>query len=97
MSPYCLRKLDDIATYFYSDRNLVSIQPILNYYKNTEHKFVKAKITIDHDGYDEFGPESDLVTIEVISNCNGSSTKQKWYWEDWFQDTIPVAQLIENV
>ena len=92
-----LKKLDDVANYFYSDRNLESIEPILDYYKTSGHKFIRANITIDHDGYDTYGPESDLITISVIASFNGETYRQKWYWEDWFQDTIPSAELIEDV
>ena len=41
---------------------------------------------LDHDGYDSYGPKSNLWDLKIIHIENGKKYLSKWHREDWYTD-----------
>jgi hypothetical protein len=48
-------------------------KPYVNYYEN-----------LDHDGYDSYGPKSDLWDFYIFYNEKGQLLVDFYHWENWF-------------
>ena len=65
-------------------------QNILNKYFNDKDIVCVGEI-LDHDGYDKYGPESNLWTFYIITkeqnieNNDNIYIIYRYYFEDWFQ------------
>ena len=88
-----ITSLKQLKEIFNDGRGKTAIRPILNYYPNG---IQSAFIDIDHDGCDSFGWESDLVTITIKAKINGQMRRHEWYYEDWFGEKLPTAQLLKD-
>jgi hypothetical protein len=40
--------------------------------------------TLSHDGFDSFGPKSDLYDLYILYKLNGIKYVAHWHREDWF-------------
>jgi hypothetical protein len=49
---------------------------------NKEVIFVKE--IIEHDGYDSYGPESDLFTLYIFTKEDGEYILYRYYYEYWY-------------
>lgn len=66
-------------------------------YKNI-NKFNKDLVVIcvreyvNHDGYDEYGPESDLIDLYLLveNKKSGKIFYQRWYGENWFDGSFSM-------
>jgi hypothetical protein len=52
------------------------------YFKNKD--VIYTKEILDHDGFDQFGPESDLWTLYIIIKDNNNYILYRYYYEDWY-------------
>lgn len=50
-------------------------------------KVLSSVCTIGHDGYDSFGPESDLYDLYILYKENGKKYVVYWHRENWFQNS----------
>lgn len=86
----------------------------MNYYLTTEAKNLLAKLDPDekpiaviedlsHDGYDKYGPESDLWDLDFITQKNGEYIYYSCHWENWFHKgtvkeyDIQTRNLVKNI
>jgi hypothetical protein len=88
-----ITSLNQLNEFFADGRGEAAIRPIIKYYPNN---IVSASISIDHDGCDSYGWESDLVTINITANIDGEMRNHQWYFEDWYQEKLPVAELVRD-
>ena len=49
-------------------------------------KILHEKILIDHDGFDKYGPESNLYNYYIIIERNNEILYQNFYREDWYSE-----------
>lgn len=49
-----------------------------------DNTIIEYDETIDHDGYDEDGPESNLWDLYIITEENNQLFYYYYHWEDWF-------------
>jgi len=73
-----------------------SLKDIYRFYPNQYHELqvindnyntddiLNIEIELDHDGYDSFGPKSDLWDLIIIHKKNGKKYKSIWHREEWF-------------
>lgn len=47
-------------------------------------KVLSSVCTIGHDGYDSFGPESDLYDLYILYKLEGKKYVAFWHRENWF-------------
>lgn len=57
---------------------------ILSYYSNKNIIYINE--TLSHDGYDSYGPESDLWDLSIIKELNNDYIFYDYHWENWFND-----------
>ena len=56
---------------------------IIESFEKSNIEFVKE--IIEHDGYDEYGPESNLYTLYIITKeSNKTFTVYRYYYEYWY-------------
>jgi hypothetical protein len=51
---------------------------------------------LEHDGYDKYGPKSNLWDLLVISNKDGDYVLYKYHKEDWYGDKSDEYELIKR-
>jgi len=80
----------------------MSLKYSINHSKNILKKnhindyVVFSKELLDHDGYDNCGPDSNLWTLYVITYKDAKYTIYKYYYEDWYEN-IDYSKLdLEN-
>ena len=58
--------------------------------KNKNNVIVYIKEDLTHDGYDQYGPESNLWDLYIyIKHINNDDIIiLNYHWEDWFYDSI---------
>ena len=66
---------------------------ILSYFKYK--KIIYLKEELSHDGYDEFGPESNLWDLYIIIESNNDYKFYHYHWEDWFIDDNDKYRLYQ--
>ena len=53
--------------------------------ENNDNDILFFKETIYHDGYDKYGPKSDIYDIHIVKeNEDGCLIYQNWHGEDWY-------------
>jgi hypothetical protein len=59
------------------------------YLKNKNNIIVYVKENLTHDGYDQYGPESNLWDLYLyIKHVNNNDIIiLNYHWEDWFYDS----------
>ena len=50
-------------------------------------KVLSSVCTIGHDGFDSFGPESDLYDLYILYKKDGKKYVVCWHRENWFQNS----------
>lgn len=71
---------------------MISIRNSLNHKKNILKKYfndknvIYTKEILEHDGYDEYGPESNLWTLYIIIKENNDYILYRYYYEDWHEN-----------
>ena len=58
-------------------------QNILLFHFNDKESILSVEI-LDHDGYDKYGPESNLWTFYIITKENNQYILYRYYFEDWY-------------
>jgi hypothetical protein len=57
------------------------------YTHNKDNILLKEFIYCGHDGYDRYGPESDLWSVYIlVKTKDGNIYLQRWYGENWFRE-----------
>ena len=56
---------------------------IITKFFNSKEIFLK-KECLDHDGFDEYGPKSNLWSLFIIVKEDDKFTLYEYYYEDWF-------------
>tara|TARA_B100000029_G_scaffold459830_1_gene490309 strand:- start:255 stop:608 length:354 start_codon:yes stop_codon:yes gene_type:complete len=55
------------------------------------YKIISCDLQVGHDGYDNFGPESNLYDLKIV--CLDNKTKKiyidEWHTEEWFHPGLP--------
>ncbi len=66
-------------------------QNILNKYFRDKDIMCLGEI-LQHDGFDQYGPESDLWTFYIITKDQENNTYiiHRYYFEDWFEKCKPL-------
>ena len=79
-----------------------SIEKLKHLYKFFEHDYLELKVIIEnynikniiginreleHDGYDSYGPKSNLWDLKIIHIENDKKYLSVWHREDWFTGT----------
>lgn len=64
---------------------------INNNYIDGEIIWVNEKI--DHDGYDKYGPKSNLYDLYIISKKNDTYKYSNYHFEDWFDGMEEIYEL----
>ena len=54
------------------------------YFKDKDIIYIKE--ILEHDGYDKYGPESNLWTLYIIIKDNNNYILHRYYYEDWHQN-----------
>jgi hypothetical protein len=60
-----------------------------------KHDFIKidkevlfVKEIIEHDGYDKYGPESDLFTLYIFTKEDNEYVLYRYYYEYWYDGNL---------
>lgn len=61
-------------------------QDVLNKYLNKNIQITYYKLKIDHDGYDYYGPQSNLYDFYVYYRIGYNYYFDVWHREDWFSN-----------
>ncbi len=56
------------------------------YIENNYDYVIKSVEKLDHDGYDSYGPQSDIWTLYVFYEVRGEYFVDYLSWENWFLD-----------
>jgi hypothetical protein len=75
----------------YTTLTKYGIQCINKYEENDNINIIDYQEKLDHDGYDKYGPESDLWDLFILyKNKVSGEHFVDWYnWEDWYiKDSI---------
>ena len=56
---------------------------IINKFFNDKEIFLKKEY-LDHDGFDEYGPKSNLWSLFIIVKEDDKFILYEYYYEDWF-------------
>lgn len=59
-------------------------QHVLDKYKNKNIEIAYIKLKTDHDGYDEYGPQSNLYNFYVYYRIGYDYYFDVWNREDWY-------------
>ena len=92
-----MKTLKDLKRDFHpcDSRHYQSAIPIFHYYEDIKDDFTVTdfEIHVDHDGCDEIGPESDLMTVIVTVTSKKETRKHTWYWEEWYSNSPEQAMM----
>ena len=72
---------DDYLKPYYIHENYV-----IQHYKNKNYEILDKNIKVDHDGYDSYGPQSNLYDYEITYIKDKSIFKDVWHREYWFDE-----------
>jgi hypothetical protein len=63
---------------------------LIKYYEKRNMKFLNYRIRVDHDGYDMYGPKSNIYYLMVIykKEDNYNFYVDFWCREYWFSDDL---------
>lgn len=56
---------------------------IINKFFN-DKEIILIKECLDHDGYDKYGPKSNLWSLFIIKKEDDNFILYEYYYEDWF-------------
>lgn len=57
---------------------------------------IRIKVKLDHDGYDEDGPESDLWDLIIVHKKGGKIFTSIWHRENWFIKDVDDEYFLEK-
>jgi hypothetical protein len=66
------------------------INIVNKYFDDKQIIFVIEVLT--HDGYDEYGPQSNLWTLFIITKENNNYIFNSYYFEDWYEKREPIQE-----
>lgn len=55
---------------------------------------VSFREIVTHDGFDEYGPESDIFDLYILSHVKDTYLVYRYGWENWFRGEIPKYKFI---
>ena len=55
---------------------------------NNDKDVVFATQIIEHDGYDRYGPESDLFTLYIFTKEDNEYVLYRYYYEYWYDGNL---------
>ena len=67
-----------------------------NILKKYENNIIFSVEILEHDGYDQYGPESNLWTLYIIIKENDNFILHRYYFEDWYEKKDLSNFNIEN-
>lgn len=53
-----------------------------------EKEIISKKEILGHDGFDQYGPKSNLWTLHIVVKEEGNLFLYKYYYEDWFSENF---------
>ena len=59
-------------------------EDVLNKYKQKNIEIAYNKVKIEHDGFDQYGPQSNLYTFFVYYRIGYDYYLDVWHREDWY-------------
>ncbi len=74
--------------YYYSDPAVSFINSLPK-----DEELIACREELDHDGYDRYGPESDLWDLFLITKKEGEYIFYSLHWENWFHNDPHVYDL----
>ena len=87
MSSFQLQKIQErIKNYVPRCQEKKHQEDVLNKYKKKCIEVAYTKVKIDHDGYDQYGPQSDLRDFYVYYRIGYDYYIDVWHREDWYYD-----------
>ena len=83
-------KMNIIQRHPFNDN--IEINQMKKYYKHIKYNIQNIQHFLYHDGYDEWGPESNIYEIKVFYKLNDKLNDTKLYYdiwvaEEWYNDT----------
>lgn len=67
-------------------------------YVQSDDKLLMEICKIDHDGYDDEGPKSNLYNLYLFIERNGKIYKECFHREEWYdgnkQEFVPISYFI---
>jgi len=81
---------------------MFSIRNSVNHKNNIIKKYfndkniIYAKEILEHDGYDKYGPDSNLWTLYIIIKEDNDYILHTYYYEDWFENKEYLNFNINN-
>jgi hypothetical protein len=67
-----------------------------NILKKYENNIIFSVEILEHDGYDQYGPESNLWTLYIVIKENNDFILYRYYFEDWYEKKDLSNFNIEN-
>jgi hypothetical protein len=52
----------------------------------TKNNIIFLQELVSHDGYDKYGPESNLWDLYIIVEINNDYIYYYYHWEDWYRE-----------
>lgn len=93
---------DDVcmSTYYYTTRwdRFSYLSEPANRFINllpSDEKLISYQENLDHDGYDRYGPESDLWDLYLITKKGSDYIFYSLHWENWFRNDTHEYDLCE--
>ena len=86
-----LNKSGNLVAIFNDKYFIKEKQVVDTFLSNKEILWMSMKV--DHDGYDNYGPESNLVSLYIITKENDTYDYYMFYYEDWFNGTNEEYEL----
>lgn len=73
-----------------------------SFFRNPDHSnylILHVEETLRHDGFDIFGPESNLwdLFLLVVNTKTGVLKTMQYHWEDWFDTTENLGYAPEPI
>lgn len=85
MSSFQLQKIEErIKNYVPRSQEHKHKENVLNKYKKKNIEVVHINRKVEHDGYDHYGPESNLYDMNVYYREGYNYYIDQWHREDWF-------------
>ena len=80
--------------YNFSKLDFFDLKVIMQNYEIKD--IIKIDRDLEHDGYDRYGPKSDLWDLRIIHLENNKKYLSIWHRENWFTDVDEEYSLIKK-
>lgn len=74
----------NLKTYIPRNQEKQHRNNVINEYKKRNIEIIFSKVKVDHDGYDYYGPQSDLYDFHIFYREGHNYYIDTWHREDWY-------------